>query len=279
MVTRIGFVTDSTSDIPAGLAEQHGIEVVPALVNLDGRSYVDGCDLSRTEFYMLLPKLAETPTTSSPSVGSFQERYERLLRGGAQVVLSIHPPDRLSGIFNAARLAAQGFDGRVHVLDSGQLSLGLGFQVLMAAEAAARGALLDETLALVGSVGARVRLAALLETLEYVRRSGRVSWARAKLGSLLHVQPLIGLRFGIVERIGQVRTRAQGILRLTEMLDSWGRLERLAVLHTNAETAARGLLEQVRSRVPAAPLLVNVTTAIGTHVGPNGLGFVAVPAA
>jgi DegV family protein with EDD domain len=275
---KIGFVTDSTSDIPADLAAGYGIEVVPAIVNLDGHSYEDGTGITREEFYRLLPKLAHPPTTSAPSVGSFQARYECLLQAGAATVVSIHPPDKLSGIFNAARLAAESFGERVHVLDSGQLSLGLGYQVLMAAEAAARGALLDETLALVDSVRRRVRLAALLDTVEYIRRSGRVSWARGLLGNLLHVHPLIGLRYGIVERMGQVRTRAQGLLRLTDTLNSWGPLERLAVLHTNAETAAHQLLEELRSRVSVPPLLVNVTTAIGTHVGPNGLGLVVVPA-
>jgi DegV family protein with EDD domain len=274
----IAFVTDSTADIPADLAARRAIEVIPAIVNVDGHSYEDGTGISREEFYRLLPKLATPPTTSAPSVGSFQECYERLLRAGASTVLSLHPPDKLSGIFNAARLAAENFGERVRVLDSGQLSLGLGFQVLMAAEAVTRGAILEETLALVNSVRQRVRLAALLDTIEYVRRSGRVSWAKAMLGNLLHIQPLIGLRFGIVERMGQVRTRGQGILHLMDMLNSWGHLERLAVLHTNAEAAACLLLEELKSRVAVPPLLVNVTTVIGTHVGPNALGFVAVPA-
>jgi len=274
----IAFVTDSTADIPADLAARRAIEVIPAIVNVDGHSYEDGTGISREEFYRLLPKLATPPTTSAPSVGSFQECYERLLRAGASTVLSFHPPDKLSGIFNAARLAAENFGERVRVLDSGQLSLGLGFQVLMAAEAVTRGAILEETLALVNSVRQRVRLAALLDTIEYVRRSGRVSWAKAMLGNLLHIQPLIGLRFGIVERMGQVRTRGQGILHLMDTLNSWGHLERLAVLHTNAEAAACLLLEELKSRVAVPPLLVNVTTVIGTHVGPNALGFVAVPA-
>jgi len=279
MAAKIGLVTDSTADLPAGLAAQHAIEVVPAIVILDGRGYVDGRDLSRQEFYRLLPKLAVSPTTSAPSIGDFQERYEHLLRAGAEHVISIHAPEKLSSIVNAARLAARDFGDRVRVLDSGQLSLGLGFQVLAAAEAAARGAVLEDTLGLIEAVRRRVRVAALLDTIEYVRRSGRVSWALAAIGGLLHIHPLIELRFGIVERLGQVRTRAQGILRLTEVLNSWGPLERLAVLHTNAETAACQLLEDVRSRLPVPPLVVNVTTAIGTHVGPNGLGFAAVPAA
>jgi len=274
---KISFVTDSTADIPAELASHHGIEVVPALVNIRGRSYADGIDISREEFYTLLPSLNPPPTTSAPSVGSFQERYEKLLKAGASHILSVHPPNELSGIFNAARLAAQEFGERVSVLDSGQLSLGLGYQVLMAAEAAARGGLLEEVSALVDGIRQRVRVAALLETLEYIRRSGRVSWAKAMIGNLLHLQPLIELRYGIVQRLGQARTRAHGIVRLTEALNSWGPLERLAVLHTNAEAAARQLLEEVKSKVAVPPLVVNVTTAIGTHVGPDGLGFAAVP--
>jgi DegV family protein with EDD domain len=273
---KIALVTDSTSDIPAELAARHGIEIVPAVVNINGQSLVDGVDITREEFYTRIPTLNPPPTTSSPSVGSFQERYEKIFRTGAEHVLSIHAANQLSGIFNAARLAAQDFGDRVKVIDSGQLSLGLGFQVLMAAEAAAKGAILDEVTSLVESVRQRVRVVALLDTIEYVRRSGRVSWARAVIGSLLHLQPLIELRHSAVIRLGQARTRTQGIVRLVETLNSWGPLERLAVLHTNTESAARELLEEVKSKVNIPPLVVNVTTAIGTHVGPNGLGFAAV---
>ncbi len=274
---KIGFVTDSTADIPADLARQHGIEIVPALVNIGSESYTDGIEISREKFYDQLPDLVPPPTTSSPSVGSFQEKYERLLQAGAEAVISIHPPNELSGIINAARLAAETFGQRVKVFDSGQVSLGMGFQVIMAAEAAAQGAILTEVTSLVDSIRQRVRLAALLDTVEYIRRSGRVSWAMAKIGDLLRLQPLVELRYGIVHRLGQARTRLQGIERLVEALNSWGPLERLAVLHTNAETAALQLLEQVRSKANAQPLVVNVTTVIGAHVGPNGLGFSAVP--
>jgi DegV family protein with EDD domain len=274
---KIGFVTDSTSDIPDELAKQYGIQVIPALVNINGKSYTDGVEISREEFYTRLPNLKPPPMTSSPSVGAFQQSYEKLFRAGVDYVVSIHPPNELSGIFNAARLAGQEFGQRVRVLDSGQLSLGLGFQVILAAEAAARGAILEEVLAGVESVRKRVRLAALLDSIEYIHRSGRVSWAVAMIGGMLRLQPLIELRYGLVHRLGQARTRLQGIERLVDTLNSWGPLERLAVLHTNAESAAFQLLEDVKAKVNIPPLLINVTTAIGTHVGPNGLGFVAVP--
>jgi len=274
---KIALVTDSTSDIPEELRQRHCIEVIPAILNLGGKSYEDGNGLSREEFYEQLPKLSVPPTTSAPSVGSFLTRYEQLFAAGASHILSFHPSERLSGIFNAARLAAEQFGERVRVIDSGQVTLGLGFQVLAAAEAIAHGALLDDILELVESVKQRVRVVALLDTIQYLRRSGRVSWAKAMVGELLNIKPLVELRFGIIERLAQVRTRSQGVLRLAESLNSWGPLERLAILHTNAEAAARQLLEELELRLPAPPLVVNVTTIIGTHAGPNGLGLAAVP--
>jgi DegV family protein with EDD domain len=274
---KIGLVTDSTSDLPRDLVDRHAIEVVPAILNLEGTSYEDGEEMTREAFYERLPGLTSSPTTSAPSVGSFQVRYEKLLAGGAEMILSIHPPDNLSGIFNAARLAAESFGDRVHVLDSGQLSLGLGYQVLAAAEAIAREAVFGEILDLVESIKKRVRVMALLDTMEYLRRSGRVSWAKAMVGGLLNLKPMIELRFGVVERIGQARTRAQGIQRLVENIQNWEPLERLAILHTNAEAAARQLLEDLNPNLTVPALVVNVTTVIGTHVGPNGLGFAAVP--
>jgi DegV family protein with EDD domain len=275
---KISLVTDSTSDISAELCAEHGIEIIPAILNLGDESYQDGNGLTREEFYQRLPSLPVPPTTAAPSVGSFLERYERLFTAGASQILSFHPSERLSGIFNSARLAAEHFGERVRVIDSGQITLGMGFQVLAAAEAIARGALLENILGLVEGIKQRVRVVALLDTMTYLRRSGRVSWAKAVVGELLNIKPLVELRFGIVERLAQVRTRSQGIQRLTDALHSWGPLERLAILHTNAEGDARQLLEELKPRLPIPPLIVNVTTVIGTHVGPNGLGLAAVPA-
>ena len=274
---KIGLVSDSTADIPAKVQEQYGIEVVPAIININGSSYEDGVGITREEFYTRLPAMVPPPTTASPSVGSFASRYEKLLQAGADFILSIHPSIRLSGIFNAARLAAKEFGSRVKVIDSGQLSLGIGFQVLASAEAISRGVRFEEILMIVESVQRRVRVMALLDSMEYIHRSGRVSWAKAMLGSLLHIQPLVELRNGAVQRLGQVRTRKQGVIRLRETINSFGPMERLAILHTNAENTANQLMEQVRALVPVLPYVVNVTTAIGTHVGPNGLGFAAVP--
>ncbi len=273
----IALVTDSTADIPPVLAEEHHIQVVSNLLVMNGQSLEDGAGISRQEFYRRLPRLETLPTTATASAGVYQEIYQRLLADGAETVLSIHASGQLTGILNAANTAAAEFGPRVHVLDSQQLSLGLGFQVLAAAELAARRASLAEILARLADVRRRVRVIAMLDTLEYVRRSGRVSWARARLGNLLQVKPFVQLaEDSKVLSLGEARTRSKGIRRLKDLLLSQGELEWLAVLHTNAEGDARQFLTSLAAPLPHPPLLVNVTPVIGVHVGPNGLGFAAI---
>lgn len=273
---KIGIVTDSTADIPPELAQERGIHIVPAILIIDSQSIKDGEGISRHEFYERLPAMRSLPTTASPSTGSFQQIYDALIRQGFSHIISIHATSRLSGIFNAARVAAQSFGDRVRVVDSEYVTLGMGFQVLAAAEAVMRGLSLEAILARIEDVRKRVRVIAMLDTLDYIRRSGRVSWARASLGSLLSIKPFVELKEGVVLRMGEVRTRRKGIEHLIELMNKLGPLECLAVLHTNAETEARLMLERLTAKLETTPLLVNVTTIIGTHVGPNGLGFVAV---
>lgn len=272
----IALVTDSTADIPVELIEKNQIHVVPNLIIIDGDSIEDGKDISRQEFYDRLPTMKVLPTTAAASAGSFQKIYEYLLSQGVQKIISIHASSLLSGIFNAARLAAQTFGERVHVIDSGQVTLGLGFQVLAAAEAIASGLPLEAIFGLIADASRRAHVFALLDTLEYIRRSGRISWARARLGSLLQIKPLLEVRNGQVFSLGDVRTRQKGIERLREFILRLGPLERLAILHTNAEADARRLLESLDLKLNFAPLIVHATTVIGTHVGPHGLGAAAI---
>jgi len=273
---KIGLVTDSTADIPTDLVEKHQIEVVPAIVVIGEESFADGEGMTREEFYTRLPDMPVPPTTAAPSAGNFMERYEKLLQAGVEKIFSIHAASNLSGIFNAARLAAESFGERVHVVDSGQLSLGVGFQVLSAAEAAANGESFNGILPLLENVQSRIKVIALLDSLKYLRRSGRVSWTKAVLAGFLNLKPMIDLAYGRVVNIGSVRTQRQGKQRLLDILHDLGALERLVVLHTNAEERARDLLTTLNPVLPYQPLIVNVTTVIGAHLGPNGLGFAAV---
>jgi DegV family protein with EDD domain len=273
---RIALVTDSTSDIPEELVRKYTIHVVPNIIIMGDKSLEDGIGISRQEFYERLPNMDPLPTTSTASSGAYQELYERLFQQGADQIISLHAPEILSGIYNAASLAAGSFGERVSVIDSQQITLGLGFQVLAAAEAIQQGASVGKVIEAIDDTRRRVHVVAMLDTLEYVRRSGRVSWARARIGALLRIKPFLEVKDGNVFSLGETRTFKKGVSRLASLLTGLGPLERLAVLHTNAEGEALNFLEQLSLQVDSQPLVINVTTIIGTHVGPHGLGFAAV---
>jgi DegV family protein with EDD domain len=184
----------------------------------------------------------------------------------------------LTTIINSARQAAHDFPGRITIVDSLSLSLGLGFQVLAAAEAAELG--LQAALEAIEATRKRLHVSAALDTLENLKRSGRVPSVVTFFGSLLNIKPLIELTNGEVKAVGAVRTTKQANERMLNFLLEGGELERLAILHTGAEPRAREFLHAVMQKanrsMPRDILMVNVTTVIGTHVGPNGLGFAAV---
>jgi DegV family protein with EDD domain len=275
IMNSIAIVTDSTADIPEDLSSRHPIFVVPNIIVMGNKSVEDGKGMTRQEFYRSMPSMKSHPTTSTASSGTYHQLYQKLFHEGVQHILSIHASSLLSGIFNAASLAARAFGERIHVIDSQQVTLGLGFQALAAAEAALSEPL-ENILALIADVRRRVRVIAMLDTLEYVRRSGRVSWAKARLGDWLSIKPLVEVRNGQVLSLGGARTRQKAIQRLKEMIIRLGKLERLAILHTNAEEEARTFLDSLTLDVCTQPFLVNVTTVIGTHAGPNALGFAVV---
>jgi DegV family protein with EDD domain len=273
---KIGIVTDSTSDISSELAIKNDIHIVPAILVVEDRSLEDGIGISREELYRQLPSMKTLPTTAAPSIGSFQQVYEEMFKTGTDHIISIHVSSILSGIYNSASIAAKAFGNRVHVLDSYHLTLGMGFQVLAAAQAAKSGLTLIEIKKIIDDIYKRIHLVAMLDTLEYVRRSGRVSWARSSLGNLLQIKPFLGIEAGNVVRLGETRTRQKGIERLRKMLVEMGPIEQLAVLHTNAEQDAFEFADHFKELIKQFPLIINVTSVIGVHVGPNGVGFVAV---
>jgi DegV family protein with EDD domain len=277
---KLGIVTDSTCDLPESIVEQLGIEVVPAMLVIEGREYADGQGLSRREFYERLPTFKSPPTTASPSMGEFTSRYGRLLHQGCDHILSIHAAGRLTAMVGTAQQAARDLDGRVTVVDSQSLSLGLGFQVMAAVEAADAG--MQAALDAIESTRRRLHVSAALDTLHHAQRSGRLPRALTIFGSVLHVKPLIELKDGEIATVGGVRTTKQADGRMLAFFRAGRRFERLAILHTGAEPRARLFLDNIMRAsslsLPRDILMVNVTTVIGTHVGPNGLGFAAVSA-
>jgi len=277
-VNAVRILTDSTSDVPSEVAARLHITVVPAYVQIGQRSYRDGTGLSREEFYAQLPTMPVVPTTSVPPAHEFATAY-RSLTAEADEVIAIVVSTNLSGMYNVAFMGAQEVpELKVHLVDSGQVTMGLGWMVIAAAEAAAGGESAQEILALVEDMKPRVHVYAVLDTLEYLRRSGRVTWARAKAAQMLRIKPIVGVLLGKVGDLGRTRTRRRAIERLVELTHALGPLERLAILHTCAPE-----VEGLRRRLadlcsPRHLLTVVATTIIGAHVGPRGLGVAAVAA-
>jgi DegV family protein with EDD domain len=254
---------------------------VPAYIQIGNRSYRDGpssASISREEFYSQLPTMPVVPTTAVPPAHEFSTAY-RSLAGEADEVIAIAISANLSGMYNVAHLGAQAVpDLKTHIVDSGQVTMGLGWIVIAAAEAAAENKSAQEILALIEDLKSRVHVYAMLDTLEYLRRSGRVSWARAKAAQILRVKPIVEVILGTVRDVGRTRTRRRAIERLVELTHTLGPLERLAILHTYAPE-----VDDFRSRLadvcsPRHLLTVVATTIIGAHVGPRGLGVAAVTA-
>jgi DegV family protein with EDD domain len=276
----IRIVTDSTCDLPEDIIAEYGISVVPLYVNFGDQGYLDGIELSREEFYTRLPDSHPLPTTATPSPQKFAQVYQKLAAEGATEILSIHISISLSATVDQARLGAQETQvAPVTVLDSGQLSLGMGRMVLTAAKAAAAGLAKDVIVSLVKDQGTRTHVFAALDTLEFLRRSGRMNWAVAGLGSLLQIKPLLKMHGGTPES-ERIRTRECAIKRVIELVEEVGPLEELALVHTHAPEEAETLRQRSAHLFPAgrAPLFAEVTPVIGTHIGPGAVGFACVAA-
>jgi len=270
----VKIVTDSTADVPPDLGA--GITVVPCFVQFGTSSYLDGIDITREQFYNRLATSAVLPKTAAPSVGMFEETYRRVAGEGDEVI-SVHLAGLLSGVVNSARLGAQAVpQARVTVYDSESVTMSLGWMCVAAARAAQQGKSVAQILGLLESMKTRAHVFAALDTLEFLRRSGRVNWASAMMGQLLNIKPVIGVYRGVVRLLDRVRTRARSVQRLVELIGGLGKLESLAVLHTRAQEAALQLARQVGHLAPSPVPVVEVTPIIGTHVGPNGLGLAVI---
>lgn len=276
----IKIVTDSTCDLPPSLIEQYGITVIPLYINFGGASYRDGVDLSRQEFYERLPTSPVQPTTSVPGIGTFMEAYQTLAADGADQIVSIHIAAKLSNTVNVARLAAEATDTLpITVLDSHQLTVGTGFQVLEAARLAQEGKPLADIVAAVQVMQPRLYTLAALNTLTYLRRSGRLSNFQAILGSLLDLKPLLWMNQNEI-KMDKVRTHQRAVGWLVKLFADLGEIEQVVLVHTHATAMLQSLWEQIKGFVPHihSPLSVDVTPVLGAHLGPGVVGFTCLTA-
>jgi len=270
----VRIVTDSTADLAEDLQRAAGITVVPLNVRFGDQVFKDHVDLSSDDFFARLKTSPQLPKTSQPAVGAFEEVFRRYREAGDDVV-AVLISGKVSGTVGAASAAAKSVDGdHIAVIDSFTTSMALGFLALEAARLAKNGA--DRAAVVDGVRGLvpKARVLAAVDTLTYLEKGGRIGRARALLGSLLNVKPLITLQDGEVAPLGRARGRPQAIDRLVELLQRDGKLSQLAVLHGGALVDAQRLKERVAGNYPGLEIRLAETGAvIGTYTGPGVIGF------
>ena len=275
----IRIVADSTCDLPTSLIAELGICVVPLYINVGEKGYLDGIDISRQDFYARLPHFPEHPNTGTPGPAAFQSVYAELLEQGASEIISIHVSESLSATIQVARLAAADFTAiPVHVVDSLQLSAGTGFQVELAGRMAIAGKNSQEILEALEDLASRTFVAAALDTLEYLRRSGRMSGLLTGIGTLLQLKPILTMQNGHPDSL-RVRTTSKALQQLRQYLIEHSPIERFVLLHSNAEIAALQFAESIQFTTRDLVQQfepVNITPVIGAHVGPGAIGFAIV---
>jgi DegV family protein with EDD domain len=266
-------VTDSACDLPDDLIERLGIEVVPLTIRFGHEELVDRKELSTDEFWRRLEASDVLPETSAPSAGAFEETFRRLAGDGATGIVCINLSSKLSATMQAAQVAAQSVQDAcpVAVIDSLLVSMGLGNLCITAAERAADGDSLDSIVANVTDRRNRTKLYGTLDTLEYLKKGGRVGNARALLGSMLAIKPVVEVRDGQVEEAGKVRTRSKALRLLVDRVKE-GPFENLAMLEGNAPDADE-LLTLLEPLSPRDEIIVGkIGPVIGTHAGPGVIG-------
>jgi DegV family protein with EDD domain len=276
-VPRIGVVTDSTADFPGDARERLGIEMVPLAVLWDGDSFRDKIDLSIVDFYEQMRKRSTNPTTSAPPAGLFEETYIRLL-GQVDHVISVHLAGKLSATYDVARGAAERVGGgRVTVIDSGQTTLCLGWLAMRAVEMGAEGAAPGVIAEELRSWVPRLRLLAVLDTLENLQRGGRIGRAQAFLGSLLNFKPILSVREGEVFPIERPRSRSTAMRRVVDVMASQGEILKLGALHGDAPEVTDELVRLTSERLPGIPIdRSDIGIVLGTHAGPGVFALTAL---
>jgi DegV family protein with EDD domain len=266
-------VTDSACDLPQELIERMGIEVVPLTIRFGKEELIDRKELSTDEFWSRLRTSDVLPETAAPSAGAFESCFRGLITDGATGIVCINLSSRLSATMQAAQVAAAtvGADCPVRVIDSLTCSMGLGSLCLSASRRAGEGASLDDIVTEVTSQRDRTRLFGALDTLEFLKKGGRIGNARALVGSMLSIKPVVEVREGVVEEAGKVRTRSKSLKLLAEKATAQP-VDSLAVLHGQADDVDE-LLDLLAEHYPREDIVTGIVgPVIGTHAGPGVIG-------
>lgn len=272
----VAIITDSTADLPAEMAARLGVRVVPLSVIFGDQALREGIEIDHEEFYRRLQTSNPLPTTAAPSAGDFLQAYEDALGAGSDGILSLHLSGKLSATYGNACQAAALLESStpIEVVDSQTGSLGLGILVIRAAEAANAGASLSDLKTLVADMVSRLRVAFVLDTLENLRRGGRIGRASAFLGHLLSIKPILSITNGEVQPEERVRSRAAALRRLFEMMASERDPQAVAVAHNTVPEEAAAMRDRLAAAYPGVPLYeTRIGPVLGVH---TGLGVIGV---
>lgn len=276
----IAIVTDSTSDLPPALAERHHIRVVPLYVLFGGTMYKDGLEITPGQLFKGVREGKKPPSTSQPSPAEFASVYSAALEE-ADEVLSLHLSGQLSGTVGSARLAAQDFGGRVTVLDTHSVSMGLGLLALRAAQRAREGVGMADIVAELERVQAAQDIRFLVDTLEFLKINGRIGGAAALLGGLLNIKPILTLRGGRVEAAGRVRGHKKAVQEVVEHVKGYLTRTPEARAAFLVTEGGEGTLDQIRAGLSDARFedvgTFNLGGVVATHAGPGTVGVVLEP--
>lgn len=275
-MSKVKIVTDSTVDVPKAELDALGVEVVPLTITVDGKSYIDGVDVSAKEYISLLKEAKEIPRTSQPAAGVFAETYDRLGADGSEII-SIHITGGMSGTHSSAISGAQMSSSKVTVIDSKFISFALGFQVLEAAKMAMAGKTVTEILARVEAVRENSSLYIMVDTLDYLVKGGRIGRGRALIGSLLKIKPIASLADGVYTPVAKVRTYPKLITYLTKQLEAQTakkEIKAIGIAHADTLPLANELKDEIEKLTGFTDIIiVDTTPIISTHTGPGALAL------
>ena len=273
-MSTVRIVTDSACDLPPAVADELGIEIVPLTIRIDDAEFTDRVDLTPAEFWAKCATATELPSTAAPSPGQFEEVYRRLAAEGASSIVTINLSGALSATMQSAEIAARSVADtiRVSVVDSQQVTLGLGLVVLHAARMARDGASHDDIVAAATDLATRTKVWGALDTLENLKKGGRIGGAKALLASALAIKPIIEVRDGKVEQGGKQRTRSKALAFLVDTLREAGEIESLMVLHADCSDVDT-FLEMLRPQYDGEIVVGEIGPVVGSHAGRGTIGI------
>jgi DegV family protein with EDD domain len=275
-MARVKIVTDSTSDLPPALIKDWDITVVPLLIHFGSETYLDRVDLSEEQFFARLAASPVLPTTSPPSVKTFQDVYARLSQT-TDAILSVHISSKLSETYAAAVAAREALTNRcrIVIVDSMLTSMALGFMALNGAKAAMAGESLDEIAERVRGMIPQTHILFFVDTLDYLQKGGRIGKAQAMVSNVLNVKPLLRLEDGEICPVERLRTRAKALERLYEFVADFPKIEELAILYSTTPNEANTLAKRIDAIFPRQHIqLLPYGPVLGVHVGPGAMGVV-----